>query len=186
MTKSLSEMSLKELWELFSIQLMPHQAYWEDWYQTEKRSLAAFLPRNVFLAHIGSTAIQGIWVKPIIDILLAAPESEHDLIKTRLLKHGYLCMAQTKHRIDFNKGYLPTGFAKRVFHLHLRCFGDDDELYFRDYLKVHPKVAKKCEQLKLSLWVPYQHDRDGYTAQKTRFVQKVTRTAKAERGENNS
>ncbi|HBT63921.1 MAG TPA: GrpB family protein, partial [Ruminococcaceae bacterium] len=64
--------------------------------------------------------IKGIWAKPIIDILAEAPLEGHQTIKELLLKSGYLCMAQSKNRIDFNKGYTPDGFAERVFHLHLR------------------------------------------------------------------
>jgi hypothetical protein len=41
-------------------------------------------------------------------------------------------MAKTETRIDFNKGYTPDGFAKRVFHLHLRKFGYNYELYFKN------------------------------------------------------
>lgn len=89
-------------------------------------------------------------------------------------------MAESKNRIDFNKGYMPDGFAQRVFHLHLRTFGDHDELYFRDYLNEHPETAKEYEKLKLSLWKPYEHDRDGYTEQKVGFVSKVTRLAIAQ------
>lgn len=37
---------------------------------------------------------------------------------------------------------IPTNnrFAERVFHLYLRYVGDDDELYFRDYLIEHEKM----------------------------------------------
>ena len=65
--------------------------------------------------------------------------------------------------MSFNKGYTEEGFAEKVFHLHLRYFGDNDELYFRDYLNERPDIAEKYEQLKLSLWKKYEHDRDGYT-----------------------
>jgi GrpB-like predicted nucleotidyltransferase (UPF0157 family) len=78
-------------------------------------------------------------------------------------------MAQDKTRMDFNKGYTPDGFAKRVFHLHLREIGDHDELYFQDYLNEQPEIAKAYEQLKLSIWKPFEHDRDGYAARKTEF-----------------
>ena len=81
--------------------------------------------------------------------------------------------------MSFNKGYTERGFADRVFHLHLRRQGDHDELYFRDYLQEFPEVAKAYEALKLSLWKPYEHDRDGYTQCKGDFVQQATRRAKA-------
>ncbi len=177
MSKPFSEMTLQELWELFPIQLTEHKEYWKDWYREEQVYLSSLLPKDVRIYHIGSTAINGIWAKPIIDLLAEAPLAEHEAIKKLLLEFGYICMAQSEKRMDFNKGYTPKGFADRVFHLHLREFGDNDELYFRDYLNEHPGTAKEYEKLKLSLWEPYEHDRDGYTEQKTDFVRRVSKIA---------
>ena len=129
--------------------------------------------------HIGSTSIEGIWAKPIIDILLEIPRSEDmGSIKRELLEHGYLLMSESEGRMTFNKGYTLQGFAERVFHLHLRYYGDHDELYFRDYLKVHPDVAKDYEQLKLTLWKKYEYNRDAYTETKTDFIRRYTPKAK--------
>ena len=50
------------------------------------------------------------------------------------IKNGYICMSQSENRLSFNKGYTENGFAERTFHLHLRYAGDNNELYFRDYL----------------------------------------------------
>lgn len=87
-------------------------------------------------------------------------------------------MSQSENRISFNKGYTENGFADRVFHLHLRHCGDNDELYFRDYLIEHPDVASKYNRLKLKLWREYEHNRDGYTRAKEAFVNKFTEKAK--------
>ena len=83
-------------------------------------------------------------------------------------------MAQSVDRIDFNKGYTLQGFAERVFHLHLRYIGDNDELYFRDYLLNNAAVAKEYERLKLDLQKRYEHDRDAYTSNKSGFVKYYT------------
>ena len=37
-------------------------------------------------------------------------------------------------KISLNLGYMKDGFAEKVYHVHLRLVGDDDGLYFRDYL----------------------------------------------------
>lgn len=180
MGKKLSEMTLEELWELFPIILTEHQDCWEDWYQSEEALLRELLGAEVRINHIGSTAIKGIWAKPIVDILIEAPDQAAlDAAKEALKADGYICMADSGTRVDFNKGYTEDGFAERVFHLHLRLMGDHNELYFRDYLNAHPQAAKEYEALKLSLWKPYEHDRDGYTRQKTEFVAAYTARAKA-------
>lgn len=69
-----------------------------------------------------------------------------------------------------------------MFHLHLREFGDNDELYFRDYLNDHLEAARAYEELKLALWRPFEHDRDGYTKSKTAFVTECTHQAIAQYG----
>ena len=180
MAKALEDMSLEELWQLFPIFLEEHNKDWAAWYVEESRRIVNFLPENQLykMHHIGSTSIEGIWAKPIIDLLLEIPRSEDmGSIKRELLEHGYLLMSESKGRMSFNKGYTLQGFAERVFHLHLRYYGDHDELYFRDYLKDHPAVAKDDEQLKLILWKKYEHNRDAYTEAKTDFIRQYTQKA---------
>ena len=57
--------------------------------------------------------------------------------------------------------------------MHLRHCGDNDELYFRDYLIEHPDIAREYEKLKLNLWKEYEHNRDGYTNAKTEFIKNI-------------
>lgn len=87
-------------------------------------------------------------------------------------------MSDKPNRMSFNKGYTPKGYAKRVFHIHLRVFGDNDEILFRDYLISHSNVAKEYEDLKIGLLSKYRNNRDGYTAAKSNFIQRVLQLAK--------
>ena len=181
MTKALEDMTLEELWQLFPIFLREHQVEWKDWYKEERFRLLSFLPEHqiVRLSHIGSTSVETIWAKPIVDIMLEIPkEIDMAVMRDLLLQNGYLLMSESQGRMSFNKGYTPSGFAERVFHLHLRYEGDHDELYFRDYLQEHSAVAKDYEKLKLSLWKQYEHNRDAYTDSKTDFIKKYTEEAK--------
>lgn len=179
MSKKLSEMTLEELWELFPIFLTEHKPYWANWYKEEVTILKNILPPSTEYHHIGSTAINGIWAKPIIDILIVVKSDE--LLKNTadiLQKNGYIVMSANGKRISLNKGYTENGFAERVFHLHVRLENDKDEIYFRDYLNMHYEVAKEYEELKLQLWKEYEHNRDAYTAAKTQFIKKYTQLAK--------
>lgn len=184
MSSPLSEMKLEELWALFPIFLAEHNNNWNEWYGEEAGRLSTFLPmENARLSHIGSTAIKGIWAKPIIDILLEIPEAASmEAVKDLLASNGYICMCKEPGRKDFNRGYTESGFAEKVFHLHLRFTGDNDELYFRDYMNDHTALAKQYETLKLSLWRKYEHDRDAYTNAKSDFIRKHTLSAKEEYG----
>lgn len=180
MLKKLSEKTQEELWQLFPIFLTEHNDSWSIWYKEEYQRLCVFLsgikPR---INHIGSTAIENIWAKPIVDILVEIPlENDLSKVKDLIVQNGYICMAENSQNISFNKGYTENGFAKKVFHLHLRFWGNNDELYFRDYMNDNPTISKEYEKLKLSLWKEYEHNRDGYTNAKYEFISKYTKKAK--------
>lgn len=181
MGRELSELTLEELWELFPIFLTEHRPEWKDYYAEQEcilsDALHPFQIRRV--AHIGSTAIEEIWAKPIIDILVEIGTGE-DIkeVANVIEQNGFTRMSEKKDRISFNRGYTENGFAEKVYHLHLRSAGDNSELYFRDYLNAHPDEAKAYEQLKLGLWKRYEHNRDGYTEAKTAFIEKCTQKAR--------
>ncbi len=185
MKADLSELSLEELWTLFPIILKEHNPDYKVWYEEEKqRIISKVKPENLIrISHIGSTAVKGLTAKPIVDILL---EIDGDCGVSAIIKVlktlGWRLMSQEDDpvKLSFNKGYTPEGFADRVYHLHVRYFGNWPELYFRDFLIAHPDVAGEYERLKLKLWKQYEHDRDGYTEAKTDFVRRYSDMAKVE------
>ncbi len=179
--KELSEMSLEELWELFPISLVAHNDKWKKYYDEMEDFLKSILsgcPAER-ISHIGSTAVAGIWAKDIVDILIevSADSNIEDAVKV-IEKNGFIRMSAETGRVSFNHGYTKEGFAEKVFHVHLRYVGDNDELYFRDYLNEHTQIAREYETLKLKLWKLFEHNRDEYTNAKTEFVRKWTHEAK--------
>lgn len=181
MGKELAEMTLEELWELFPISLVAPDDRWPARYDEMESFLQTALRDHpvVRLSHVGSTAIRGIQAKNIIDILVEfSPDAPLEEAARALERNGFLRMSAAADRISLNKGYTKHGFADKVYHLHLRRAGDNDELYFRDYLNDHPQLAKEYESLKLRLREQHEHDRDAYTAAKTPFVRKWTAEAR--------
>lgn len=173
-------MTLEELWELFPIILSEHKEEWNEWYAEEALRLTKlFSDTNIRISHIGSTAINNIWAKSIIDILIEIPKDSNMSEYKEIIDHnGYICMSENNRRISFNRGYTENGFAEKVFHLHLRYYGDNDELYFRDYMNEYPDIAVEYEKLKIGLWKKYEHNRDAYTEAKTDFVKIFTQCAR--------
>jgi GrpB-like predicted nucleotidyltransferase (UPF0157 family) len=186
MGKELSEMTLGELWELFPIILKEHNTDYKDWYESEKQKLLNCIDKEnvIRINHIGSTSVEGLIAKPIVDILLEInTETDIEKLKNILLYNGWLLMSSENKpfmKMSFNKGYTKQGFAEKVYHLHIRHYGDWNELYFRDYLIEHKEVAEEYEKLKLRLIEKYEHDRDGYTDAKFDFILKYTQKAKEE------
>lgn len=186
MGKDLSEMTLEELWELFPIFLVEHDDRWEVYYDEIEKELTRLLSDQhvVRISHIGSTAVQEIWAKNIVDVMVEIPENNSMKDVARILEqNGFTIMSAEANRISLNKGYTENGFADKVYHIHLRYTGDNDELFFRDYLNDHTDVAKEYEALKLRLWKQYEHNRDAYTNAKTDFITKWTAEAQKEYGD---
>ncbi len=173
-------MTLEELWKLFPIVLAPHNTRWHEWAKEEISTLSSLLTGfDIRINHIGSTAIPGIMAKPIVDILVEiTPTTDKEEIKKTMESAGYICMSVSDNRMSFNKGYTPEGYAERVFHIHFHHIGDNDEIFFRDYLIAHPEAAKEYERLKLSLQPLYKHNRDAYTTAKAPFVKRIVSLAK--------
>lgn len=178
--KSLKDLSLDELWKLFPIAIVPHNPQWKLWAEEEIAVLSEIIADySPMINHVGSTAIPTICAKPTIDILVEInPESDWGMVKNRMEAHGYICMSTSEKRMSFNKGYTPDGYAERVFHIHFHANGDNDEIYFRNYLINNLTVAKDYEKLKLSLLPEYRNNRDGYTRAKTDFIKKIMKFAR--------
>lgn len=186
MSKSLSEMSLEELWQLFPIILKEHNPMWREWYLQEEKLLTTIIGNEYIkrINHIGSTSVSGLLSKPTVDILLEITEDcDLKFLVSVLEKNGYIFEKQPQKpapHMMFMKGYTEKGFEEKVFHLHVRYLGDWNELYFRDYIQLHKDVAEEYGKLKMGLKDKYEHNRDGYTEAKTEFIKKHTNIARSE------
>jgi GrpB-like predicted nucleotidyltransferase (UPF0157 family) len=186
LAKPLDEMSLEELGRLFPIILSEYNPDWPAMYDAEKERIEHAIGKHTIkrISHIGSTAIPGIIAKPTIDILLEVGEdcNKEELIRN-LTEIGYIYDPQPRNpppHMMFMKGYTTEGFAGQAYHVHVRYSGDWDELYFRDYLILHPDVAEQYGKLKCNLKEQYEFDREAYTQGKTEFIQSVVKEARNE------
>jgi len=185
MSKPLSEMTNEELWEIFPIVLTEYNPDWPLWYGEESERLVYALGEDdVFrIQHCGSTSVPVLTANPTVDLLLEIQEdTDIDSLIRALEQTGYIISPQPNNpppHLLFMKGYTPTGFAEKVFHLHVRYPGDWNELYFRDWLREYPETAKEYAVFKLTLKDRFRHNRDGYTEAKGVFIRAVTEKARA-------
>lgn len=186
MSKPLSEMPNEELWRLFPIILSEHVPTWKENYSSEKTRIeqAVAIQYIIRINHYGSTSVPNLIAKPTIDILLEIKDDANiEKIISSMRLAGYIYSEQPNNpapHMLFMKGYTPEGFKGQVFHVHVRYNGDWDELYFRDYLLIHPEIADEYGKLKTELQKKYEHDRDGYTYAKTDFIRQITKLARVE------
>ena len=179
--RSLHDLSIHELGQLFPIILQDYSDQWMEMYQAESRLIAESLsPSDIIqIDHIGSTAIPGIKAKPTIDILLQVSERiDLGKLKNTFKLLGYQINEHLENpppHLTFVKGYTPEGFKGQAYHVHVRYRGNWAEIGFRDYLIGHKETARKYEALKQELAVRYKNDREAYTNAKTEFIETINK-----------
>ncbi|AEH38028.1 GrpB family protein [Halopiger xanaduensis] len=168
-----------------TVELEPYNDEWQRAFETEaERVRSALGDRIVALEHVGSTAIEGLAAKPIIDMLLVVeslPDEQRHRWIDRLedLDYTFRLNDPVADRLFFAKG--PE--RERTHYLSATERGSDthvEQRLFRDYLRQHPTEAAAYEQLKRELASRYPDDRDAYTERKSQFVQRILQDAKAE------
>ena len=177
-TKPLDQITNEERARLFPIILEEYNPAWAKWYTEEKANLERLIgiENIVRISHYGSTSVPGLLAKPTVDILLEINKEMELSQIADILPSEYICQWRDipDDPLMFYKGYHPTGFAEKVFHIHVRYPGDWEELRFRDYLIANSVAAAEYADLKRRLILDYEYDRDGYTDAKTNFIRKIT------------
>lgn len=183
--KKMSDLTDEDRVRLYPIILTQYNSQWAKWFKDEKARIENMIgiENIISIKHIGSTSVKGLIAKPTIDILLEIqPQTDLQKLKASFPYPEYICIDnQTIPSNDLfliMMGYTPEGFAKKVFHIHIRYKGDWDEEFFRDYLVAHPDTAAEYAELKLNLKDKYQYDRDGYTNAKGKFIADITAKAR--------
>ena len=180
-------MTNEELGKLFPIVISEPDPDWIKLFNKERSQISRALGKQNFIRieHIGSTAITNLKAKPTIDILLEIPKSiDKNWLIDEIIKLDYHYIPKSENpapHMMFVKGYTPGGFKGQAYHIHVRYSGDWDELYFRDYLKVHPDVAEVYGELKIKLSREYKNDREEYTDKKTDFIRRITKLARKDK-----
>lgn len=165
------------------IEVVPHQLTWCDAFESESRSIAPALGKNVVaLHHIGSTAIPTIHAKPIIDILVEVRDvAEVDERNSAMAALGYEAMGE--FGISGRRYFWKDNEAGiRTHHVHV--FEVDSmqvkrHLAFRDYMRVHAQEARQYSELKQELARQHPNNAEAYANGKDEFIRIIDRKAAA-------
>src|SRR5437868_13002384 len=156
------------------IQVVAPDPEWPFKFQQEAAQITAALGSLLAAVHhIGSTSIPGIFVKPIIDILLEVPDTDRlDAIGEGMQTLGYEGMGEfgIAGRRYFRKS---DASGVRTHHVHAFATGDlhvHRHLAFRDYLIAHPDIASEYSALKQRLAAQHSEDIDAYMDGKDPFI----------------
>ncbi len=168
---------------LNQIVVMPYDPAWQGEFEAESRRILNALGDNVVsVHHIGSTAIPGIFAKPIIDILLEVNDLVRLDAETEAMQAlGYEAMGEfgIPGRRYFRKS---NRLGVRTHHVHAFQTGNPEierHLAFRDYMIAHPTEAQAYSALKQELARVYPHDRQAYVTGKDPFIKEYEAKALA-------
>ena len=166
------------------IELVPFDPDWSARYEEEMAYLHPVLGDELAgIHHIGSTAIPGIFAKPIIDILGAAYDIRRiDLCNPAMEALRYV--PKSEYGIPGRRYFTryKDESSSLTVHLHVYQIDHPDvvrHLAFRDYLNAHPEEAARYEALKLSLVEKYADERSLYTEGKSELIQALDAEAAA-------
>ncbi|WP_341503926.1 GrpB family protein [Gallaecimonas sp. GXIMD4217] len=153
--------------------LVDYRPQWARAFAQEAEQLQAALG-DVLLAahHIGSTSVEGLAAKPVIDILLEVTElAALDSLGPAMAALGY--RARGENGIP-GRRYFQKGGNLRSHQLHAFVRGDEHvlrHLAFRDYLRAFPEKRDRYAALKREAVAACGHDIKAYQAYKHDFIQ---------------
>lgn len=149
---------------------------WKDEFERIVDSLGEDVIYNsIKIEHVGSTSVEGLSAKPIIDLDIVIENDKFEIIKRLLNDKGY------KHEGDLGiEGREAFSYSKKeelmTHHLYV-CPKDSKELFkhitFRDFLKNNPALASEYSKVKEKAAVLYPDDIDKYIEFKSEIIEKI-------------
>ncbi|WP_454047486.1 GrpB family protein [Chryseobacterium sp. Marseille-Q8038] len=183
-----------------------YNPFWKKQFETIKKELEnciGFL--NPEIEHIGSTSVEGLSAKPVIDIMIGVKD-EKELDKVPPLLEGkdyvyyekynedmpyrrfFIKLTDHAHALGFpdviySKDEIPERIHNhqlRIAHIHVIPTSSEHwlrHLAFRDYLRTHPEVKEEYQKLKEELSKKEWFDGNDYNQEKDPFIKREERNA---------
>jgi len=153
------------------VEVVPYDPGWAATFARWRDRLAAALGAAVVrIEHVGSTSVEGLAAKPVVDIGVGVPDVEDEATYLPAIEGlGVpLRSRETGHRY-----FRPGPGHPREIQVHVWQVGSSFErvhLLFRDYLRAHPAARAAYAALKVAVAERYRDDRIAYNEAKTGFI----------------
>jgi len=186
-TVNFDNLTAEQIGKLFPIRIVAYNPEWKMLFKQEMELIKRTLGEDVALniEHFGSTSVEELAAKPTIDIIVEVSKLNDEIKKyitqkLKMIGYGNMYNAEKENKMTFGKGYDKNYNCNQTYHIHIREKGNtqQEEIFFRDYLRRNPDARDKYAELKYSLAERYQYNREDYTNAKTEFIMKITEAAK--------
>lgn len=163
------------------VEVVAYDPTWSVVFEAEAQQIAQAMGDNmVAIHHIGSTAIPGIYAKPIIDLLVEVNDiMKVDERRANMVALGYVALGEfgISGRRYFRK---ENQNGIRTHHVHTFEAGTAEvmrHLAFREYMRAHPDEAQRYSDLKRDLAKQYPTNIDRYMDGKDGLIKAMDRKA---------
>lgn len=182
-----------------NIHLATYDPLWKQSFETLREELSSLLDSpEPKIEHIGSTSVEGLSAKPIIDLLIGvADQAGLDRVIAPLMDSGYVYYEKynqdmpyrrffVKHKVNPESLGLPSIYreqdiipattqehGQRLAHIHALPYLSEHwirHIAFRDYLRTHPIVRQQYQALKENLVLHEWPDGNAYNQAKDDFL----------------
>ena len=153
---------------------------WNPQWKYEYEKIVASLGKDIIynsikIEHVGSTSVEGLSSKPVIDLDIVIEKDKFEIIKKLRNKKGY------EHEgdlgIEGREAFSYSGKEELMTHHLYVCPKDSKELFkhitFRDFLKNNPTLASEYSKVKEQAAVLYPDDIDKYMEFKSEIIEKI-------------
>lgn len=159
--------------------VVPYRDEWKSAFEWIGPKIRASLGESAIrIDHIGSTSIQGLDAKPIIDIQVTVKTLEPiELYKESFDRIGFYHKIENSDR---TKRYFREKPGGQRTHIHVREQGSWSSLFpllFRDYLRCHQDECQGYAELKYQLMDKYKFERERYVKAKEPLIWEIMRRA---------
>ena len=161
------------------VRVFPYDPEWKEEFHKIRRDLEAHLLacRGWVLAieHVGSTAVEGLAAKPIIDVDVVIRKGIFPVVRECLEQAGY--MHEGNLGIVGREAFRYSGKEHLMAHHLYVCEEGSRELSrhlaFRDWLRTHPDDRDAYSACKLEAARRHPEDIDGYIKEKAPIIEKI-------------
>ena len=159
--------------------VVPYDAQWKQDFSDIRNEIRGALGElSLRIEHVGSTSVEGLSAKPIIDIDVVIEDgTKLPAVIAALAGIGYLHEGNLGITGREAFGYEGKEHLRK-HHLYV-CTKDSPELRrhltFRDYLRAHPEAVREYSRIKEEGARLYPWDIDGYIRYKSPWIESIYR-----------
>jgi GrpB-like predicted nucleotidyltransferase (UPF0157 family) len=160
---------------------------WREKFERERELLTRVVGADAgIVEHVGSTSVEGLAAKPIIDIMIGLHDfsAAADFVPG-IQGLGYEYVPEHEAVMPERRYFRKRAGGVTTHHVHMVQAGGEfwrRHLLFRDYLRANPDAVAAYAALKKELARREWGDKGGYTDAKTAFIREVEERAAAGAG----